>query len=117
MLILPLLAASAIAASPSPLAPAFKGTVVSTYPDGRTALLWLKADGSYTAKGRRRLPSSGQWTLRTGKVCLRQHKPSKVLVSVCTPFPAGAKLGTAWKTRAVTGEAIQVRIVDGRQVR
>ena len=32
---------------------AFGNTIVSTYPDGRQAQLWLHPDGSYTAEGRR----------------------------------------------------------------
>ena len=40
-----LCAAPAASAAPD-LAPAFAGTIVSTYPDGRQAKLWLNPDGS-----------------------------------------------------------------------
>ena len=42
------------AAAAPPVEAAFGNTVVTTYPDGRTQLLWLSRDGAYTAKGRRR---------------------------------------------------------------
>lgn len=97
----------------SRLAPAFGATVVSTYPDGRTALLWLNKDGTYTAKGRRRAPSSGTWSLKGEKVCLAQKTPMRAPFKYCTPLPAG----TSWKAKAVTGEAITVRIMPGTKGR
>lgn len=100
---------AALAADASPLERAFGNTVVSTYPDGRTALLWLKKDGTYTAKGRRRTPSSGTWSLKAEKVCLKQAKPSAVPFRYCTGLPSGE----AWKAKAVTGEPITVKIVKG----
>jgi hypothetical protein len=93
----------------SRLAPAFGATVVSTYPDGRTALLWLNKDGTYTAKGRRRTPSSGTWTLKDDKVCLGQIKPIRAPFKFCTALPSGA----SWKAKAVTGEPITVKITPG----
>ncbi len=103
-------AASPVLGAPaSPLAPAFGNTVVSTYPDGRTALLWLRPDGSYAAKGRRRTPSSGTWSVKADKVCLKQLKPMRAPFSYCTPLPDGE----TWKAKAVTGEPITVRIVGG----
>ncbi|MBP8246580.1 MAG: hypothetical protein KAX56_06905 [Phenylobacterium sp.] len=97
------------AAETSPLARAFGNTVVSTYPDGRTALLWLRTDGSYDAKGRRRTSSSGKWSLRGERVCLKQAKPRAVPFSYCTALPSGQ----SWRAKAVTGEPITVRIVKG----
>jgi hypothetical protein len=47
------------AAAPDPLQRAFGNTIVSTYPDGRTAELWLEPSGDYRAMGRKRDPSSG----------------------------------------------------------
>jgi hypothetical protein len=88
---------------------AFGNTVVSTYPDGRTGLLWLKADGTYTAKGRRRTPSSGTWSVKGEKMCLKQVKPMKAPFSYCTRLPSG----TSWSAKAVTGEPIKVTIVPG----
>jgi hypothetical protein len=107
--------ATAARAAPIPaeLGKAFGNTVVSTYPDGRTALLWLKRDGAYDAKGRRRTPSSGTWALKGGKVCLKQLRPMHAPFNYCTPLPSG----DTWKARAVTGEPITVRIVPGVAVR
>lgn len=103
-------AASPLLAAPdSPLKPAFGNTVVSTYPDGRTALLWLKPDGSYTAKGRHRTASGGTWTVKAARVCLKQLKPMRAPFSYCTPLPSGR----TWKAKAVTGEPITVRIAHG----
>lgn len=98
---------------PAELGKAFGNTVVSTYPDGRAGLLWLKRDGTYGAKGRRRTPSSGTWAVKGGKVCLKQLKPVRAPFSYCTPLPSGA----IWKARAVTGEPITVKIVAGMGVR
>jgi len=100
---------AALASEPSPLASAFGNTVVSTYPDGRTALVWLKKDGTYTGKGRRRTPSSGTWSLRGGKVCLKQSRPVPAPFSYCTELPASE----SWKARAVTGEHVTMKVVKG----
>jgi hypothetical protein len=95
------------------LTAAFGNTVVSTYPDGRTAMLWLKPNGTYNAVGRRRTPSSGVWTVRGNKVCLKQKKPRAVPFSYCTPVPEGG-IGASWGGKAVTGEKIRIRLVAGR---
>ena len=110
---LALTAPEASAAKGSPLATAFGNTIVSTYPDGRTGLLWLNANGTYTAKGRRRTPSSGTWTVRGQKVCLKQKAPKAVPFAFCTPFEEGG-VGTSWTAKAVTGERIRVKLVAGR---
>lgn len=105
--------AAAANSAHSRLEPAFKGTIVSTYPDGRTAKLWLNADGTYRGVGRRRLPSSGVWSVKGEKVCLKQKKPRAAPFAYCTPMPqAGA--GKSWTGRAVTGERIRISVVPGR---
>jgi len=91
----------------SPLEQAFGNTIVSTYPDGRKAELYLDRGGSYTAKGRRGDASSGTWKVKGSKVCL---KPNGEPFSFCTPLPSGS----SWTAKAVTGETIQVTIVTGR---
>lgn len=106
-------AGSAESAARSPVEAAFGNTVVSTYPDGRTGLLWLKHDGTYTAKGRRRTGSSGRWTMKGPQVCLKQARPVRVPMSYCTVIPANAA-GAVWDAKAVTGETIRVKIVRGR---
>jgi len=103
------LAKSTDTSTDASLAPAFKGTIVSTYPDGRTAKLWLNADGSYTAAGRRGDKSSGHWTVKAGKVCLSQSHPIPSPFSFCTPKPSS----TTWRAKAVTGEPITVHIERG----
>lgn len=108
-----LFGADVSAAAPSSVQAAFGNTVVSTYPDGRTGLLWIKADGTYTAKGRRRLPSSGTWSVRGEKVCLKQKKPKAAPLAYCTKFPNGG-VGASWQGRAVTGEKITIKLVRGR---
>lgn len=103
-------AATGAPAAPAKLERAFGATVVSTYPDGRTALLWLKRDGAYSAKGRHRTPSSGTWTLKGDRICLKQIRPVRAPFSYCTRLPES---DSVWTAKAVTGEPIRVRIVRG----
>ena len=111
--------AAALAAPPAfavttkaDLKPAFSNTIVSTYPDGRKAKLWLSADGSYRAQGRRGKPSSGTWSLKGDRICLKQSKPFRA-PSYCTNVVKGG-VGTSWASKAVTGEKIRVTVVAGR---
>ena len=105
----PALAKSSDASGDASLAPAFKGTIISTYPDGRKGKLWLSADGTYTAAGRKNDKSSGHWTLKADKVCLKQSRPIPTPFSFCTPKPTS----TTWKAKAVSGEPITVHIEPG----
>ncbi len=105
----PALAKSDDAADNASLAPAFKGTIISTYPDGRKGKLWLSEDGTYKAAGRRGDKSSGHWTLKADKVCLKQSSPMATPFSFCTPKPSS----TTWKAKAVSGEPITVHIEPG----
>ena len=94
------------AAPPPSLQKAFRGTIVSTYPDGRKAELWLNPDGSYVSEGRRHDRHSGRWTMRGEKVCFR-----RLVFTYCTQIPNG----DAFTTKAVTGETIRVRLEPGRE--
>jgi hypothetical protein len=103
--------ASAFAA-PSGVEAAFGNTVVSTYPDGRTAMLWLKPNHTYDAVGRHRRPSTGTWSVKGDKVCLKQKTPRAAPFAYCTAFPGGG-VGATWSGKAVTGERIKTRLVAG----
>jgi hypothetical protein len=94
------------ASAPSTLDKAFSGTIVSTYPDGRIAKLWMKPGGQFTSEGRRHDRHSGRWAVKGDKVCFRRG-----LFSYCTAMPSEA----AFTTKAVTGETIRVRLVPGRE--
>jgi hypothetical protein len=91
---------------------AFGNTIVSTYPDGRQAQLWLHPDGTYAAEGRRLDRSSGRWKIKGEKVCLKQSKPHAFPFTYCAAMPPGG-VGTSWSGKAVTGEAIRIKLVKG----
>ena len=101
------------AAQASPVDAAFGNTILSTYPDGRTGELWLSPDGGYTAEGRKGDPSSGRWSTKGDKLCLKQSKPMSSLISFCTAVPVNG-LRDGWTSKAVTGETIKVKLVHGR---
>jgi hypothetical protein len=104
--------ASGASATASVVDKAFGNTIVSTYPDGRKGELWLQAGGAYTAEGRRHDPSSGHWSVKGDKLCLKQSKPLPAPVSFCTPLPSGG-MGSAWTAKAVSGEQVSVKLVKG----
>lgn len=106
-----LVAIAGPAAADPRLNPAFSGTIVSTYPDGRTAHLWLNRDGTYTGEGRRRKPSSGVWSIKGERICLKQRKPFPAPFTHCEAIPSGQP----WSSKAVTGEAVKVKLVPGRK--
>jgi hypothetical protein len=105
----PALAKSSEASSDASLAPAFNGTIISTYPDGRKGKLWLSPNGTYKAAGRRNDKSHGHWTLKGDNVCLKQSSPIPVPFAFCTPKPSS----TTWKAKAVGGEPITVHVESG----
>lgn len=97
----------------SDLAPAFGNTLLSTYPDGRTARMWLQDGGRFEGRGRRGGLSSGVWRVRNGEVCFSQRRPIPLPGSYCTPIVRGG-IGASWTARAVTGETIRVDLIAGR---
>ena len=99
-------------ADPSLVDKAFGNTILSTYPDGRTAELWLKPDGSYTAEGRRHDPSRGHWRVKGNRLCLSQVRPMPSPFSYCTTIPSSG-MDRSWPAKAVTGERIIVKLVHG----
>ena len=106
-------AAVSVPAQASGLDAAFSNTIVSTYPDGRTAELWLNKDGTYNAEGRRHDRSSGHWNVSGAKICLRQSKPWAAPFKFCTPAVQG-NVGATWTAKAVTGEQVRVKLIAGR---
>lgn len=97
-----------IAAAPPPqLEKAFSGTIVSTYPDGRIAKLWMRSDGTYESEGRRHEHHTGRWKMSGEKVCFKRG-----FFGYCTKVPTD---GASFTTKAVTGETIQVRLEPGRK--
>ena len=91
---------------------AFGNTIVSTYPDGRQAHLWLQPDGAYTALGRHGDRTSGSWKVKGERICFKQAKPRAFPISYCTRIPAGG-MGTSWQAKAVTGEMLRVQLIYG----
>ena len=104
---------SSRAAPPTGLEPTFGNTLLSTYPDGRQARLWLHKDGTYNGKGRRGGPSSGVWSVKGDKLCLNQKKPVKAPFAFCTPLFKGG-IGASWPAKAPTGEKITVKLMKGK---
>lgn len=91
---------------------AFGNTIVETYPDGRQAEIWLKADGTYTGRGRKHDASSGHWQVKSGQLCFHQSHPFAFGASYCTPIPK-VGLGQPWQAKAFTGEEITVKVERG----
>ena len=91
---------------------AFGNTIVSTYPDKRTAQLWLQADGDYTGSDRRKKAMGGRWELKDDKICLKQRKPFIAPITWCLDLSSGSA-ATGWDAKAPTGEPIRVTIVKG----
>lgn len=90
---------------------AFEATIVSTYPDGRQAELWLRRDGSYKMESRSHALSDGHWQVKGDKLCLRQSHPLPAPFSFCTPAPA--TLDHPWTAKAFSGETVTLRLVEG----
>ena len=91
---------------------ALGNTIVETYPDGRRAEIWLKADGTYTGEGRKHDMSSGHWSVKNGQLCFHQSHPFAFGAAYCTPIPK-VGLGEPWQTKAFTGEEITVKVEHG----
>ena len=108
----PLTQASAADGQPD-ISAAFKGTIVSTYSDGRQAKLWLASDGSYKAEGRKHDPSNGKWRIKGEQICLNQSHPHPMLpITYCTAIPSGG-VGRSWAAKSVMGDPIKVKLVAG----
>jgi hypothetical protein len=109
-----LLAAPALAEAPAGVPEAaFTNTVLSTYPDGRVAKLWLERDGTFRGQGRRGKPSSGKWSMKGQQICLKQTRPFPAPFAYCTEVRQGG-VGTSWSGKAVTGEPVRIELSAGR---
>lgn len=106
-------AASPASSDPRGVAAAFGNTVKALYPDGKHQRIWLRADGSWEAIGRRGKHSSGKWTVKGEKVCLKQSKPFPVPISYCTDFPSDGGVGAVWASKDMTGQPIKLTVVEG----
>jgi hypothetical protein len=95
------------------VAAAFGNTVKAQYPDGRFQRLWFRANGTWEAVGRRGYWSSGKWSQKGEKVCLRQSKPFPAPFKYCTRFPAGGGVGATWTSKDMSGEPIRLIVVRG----
>lgn len=113
MLTLLLMLIQAAPAAPPGLEAAFRNTIVSTYPDGRTARLWLDPGGTYRGQGRRGGSNSGVWAIDGENICFSQRRPLPMPIRYCTPVMRG-DVGARWTAKAVTGETISVQLVAGR---
>ena len=96
------------------LSPAFTGTIVSTYPDGRTSRVWLNRDGTFSSEGRVHEKKAGHWYVKRGDLCLTQSKPIPIpFLAYCSPIPAKVT-GEGWSGKADTGEPIRIRLLAER---
>lgn len=95
------------------LTAAFGNTIRTTYPDGRLQHIWLHPDGSWDAIGRRGKPSSGKWTAKEDKVCMKQIKPFASPFKYCTALPADGAVGVVWTSKDMVGEPIKLTLVKG----
>ena len=103
----------ALADPAASLQAAYANTIVSTYPDGREAKLWLEPGGVYRGQGRRGGLSSGRWEVKGDRICLKQSRPVPVPLRYCTDLVEGG-VGTVWAGKAVTGETVRMELVAGR---
>ena len=124
LLLAPALNASAATArAPGAMTPAdlrgvatvFGNTVKARYPDGRFQRLWFRADGTWEAVGRRGGWSSGKWSQKGDRVCLKQSRPFPAPFKYCTDFPSAGGIGAVWTSRDMSGEPIRLTVVPGIQ--
>jgi hypothetical protein len=106
-------ATAAEAAEPRGLQAAFGNTVKAIYPDGRAQRIWFSPDGAWEAIGRRGKWSSGKWSVKEDKVCLKQSKPFPAPFKYCTAFPTNGAPGVFWTSRDMNGEPIRLTVVKG----
>ena len=94
----------------SPVEAAFGNTIVSTYPSGRSTKLWLNRNGTYEGQRTNGKRTAGKWSLKGGKVCLKQNG---LPLTFCSKIPAGG-VGARWNSKSPKGEPLRNRLVAGR---
>lgn len=110
------LAAAVLAPSPvDVLEPAFRNTIVSTYPDGKTTKLWLNRDGRYQALRANGARTAGSWVMKGDKVCMTQKSPIYIPLAFCTVIPHTAGVvGASWMAKGLKGEPVRHTLTAGR---
>ncbi len=106
-----------LAAAPAPavLDPAFKNTIVSVYPDGKTTRLWLHPNGAYDAQRANGQRTGGVWEIKGQKVCMTQKHPIYVPIAFCTGIPpTGGGVGASWTAKGLKGEPVRHTLTAGR---
>ena len=97
------------------LEPAFRNTIVSLYPDGKSTKLWLDRDGRYRAIRANGQRTEGDWKIKGGKVCMTQKKPFFVPLSFCTDLPPrSGGVGASWMAKGLKGEPVRHTLMAGR---
>lgn len=102
-----------ITTDPRGVAAAFGNTVKAQYPDGHYQRLWFRADGTWAAVGRRGYWSSGKWSQKGDKLCMKQSRPIPAPFKYCTEFPSSGGIGATWNSRDMSGEPIRLTVVRG----
>lgn len=93
--------------------PAFGNTVLSIYPDGRSQKIWMHPDGSWDGQSRRGTALAGRWSVKDGKVCMKQSRPPTLPLAYCTAFPANTYVGVTWTSKDMAGAPIELKVVKG----
>lgn len=112
------LAIAVLAPAPVPveiLEPAFRNTIVSVYPDGKSTKLWLDRNGQYEALRANGQRTGGSWQLKGGKLCMTQRRPIYVPLTFCTVVPSlKGGIGVSWMAKGLKGEPVRHTVVQGR---
>lgn len=112
------LAVAILAPAPLPvevLEPAFRNTIVSTYPDGKSTKLWLERNGQYEALRANGQRTGGSWQMKGDKLCMTQRRPFYVPLAFCTGIPSlKGGVGVSWMAKGLKGEPVRHTVTAGR---
>ena len=104
-----LMAGPALAADA--MASAYGNTVVVTYGDGTTVMLYVNEDGTYTADSPQG-QASGTWAISGGETCFTQTAPQPGEPS-CSKT-VNKKVGDSWQSTGQGGAPVTITITAGR---